>query len=300
MVVGIFVVEDKKVRYNIYVTKEKIKGEQSVSMGIPEYEINSFSDFNEQISNAYKEGYTFYRGDKVKDNNEENLLFTSFDKKKDGKFIFEGKDCDNLINDFMSIALSKMSYIPTNYFEKMLTAQHYGIPTRLQDWSESPLVALFFATSNSKELKEDDYCVMWCLNPLKLNAKTKRIVSDLTNNTYIPNISLDASREIALGYIDSFYGLEPKAEHGLFPIAIRTYKINPRIEAQKGVFLIYPRERKSLIEFEDVDQYLIKLIIKKSVAEELENLLAIYKINNYQLFPEISSIALDVKKGYER
>lgn len=64
--------------------------------------------------------------------------------------------------------------------------------------------------------------------------------------------------------------------------------------------MIYPRERKSLIEFEDVDQYLIKLIIKKSVAEELENLLAIYKINNYQLFPEISSIALDVKKGYER
>ena len=45
---------------------------------------------------------------------------------------------------------------------------------------------------------------------------------------------------------------------------------------------------------------MIKLIIKKSVAEELENLLAIYKINNYQLFPEISSIALDVKKGYER
>lgn len=269
-------------------------------MAISEYEINSFNNFNERISEAYRKGFTFYRGDKVKDNNEGNLLYTSFDKKKNGNFIFEGKDCDNLINDFMSIALSKMSYIPTNYFEKMLTAQHYGIPTRLQDWSESPLVALFFATSNSKELKDNDYCVMWCLNPLKLNAKTKRIVSDLTNNTYIPNISLDVSSEIALGYIDSYYGQEAKAEHDLFPIAIRTYKINPRIEAQKGVFLIYPRERKSLIEFEDVEQYLIKFIIKKSVAEELENLLAIYKINNYQLFPEISSIALDVKKSYER
>lgn len=86
------------------------------------------------------------------------------------------------INDFMSIALSKMSYIPTNYFE-----------------------------------------------------------------IYIPNISLDASSEIALGYIDSFYGQDPKGDHNLFPIAIRTYKINPRIEAQKGVFLIYPRERKSSI-----------------------------------------------------
>lgn len=278
----------------------KLSQTRSKYMAIPEYEINSFVEFNEQVSKAYAAGYTFFRGDKVIDNNVENLLLTSFDKKKDGNFIYEGKDCDNLINDFMSVALSQMSYIPTNYFEKMLTAQHYGIPTRLQDWSESPLVALFFSTSNSKGLKDDDYCVLWCLNPLELNAKSKRIVSDLTNNTYIPNISLDASREIALGYIESFYGQEPKAEHDLFPIAIRTYKINPRIEAQKGVFLIYPRERKSLIEFEGVEQYLIKFIIKKSVAEELENMLSVYKINNYQLFPEIASIALDVKKSYER
>ncbi len=269
-------------------------------MAITEYTINSFNEFNERISEAYKDGFSFFRGDKVLGGDEENLLLTSFDKKKNGEYIFEGKDCDNLINDFMSIALSKMSYIPTNYFEKMLTAQHYGIPTRLQDWSESPLVALFFATSNSKTLKEEDYCIIWCLNPLELNAKSKRIVSDLTNNTYIPNISLDSSREIALGYIDSYYGQDPKAEHDLFPIAIRTYKINPRIEAQKGVFLIYPRERKSLMEFGDVEQYLMKFIIKKDVAEELENILSMYKINNFQLFPEISSIALDVKKSYER
>lgn len=269
-------------------------------MAIKEYEINSLSEFNEKISEAHKNGFTFFRGDKVIDNNQENLLLTSFDKKKNGKYIFEGEDCDNLINDFMSTALSRMSYIPTNYFEKMLTAQHYGIPTRLQDWSESPLVALFFSTSNSKKLKDDDYCVLWCLNPIKLNEKSRRIVSDLTSSTYIPNISLDSSHESALGYIDSYYGVEPKADNNLFPIAIRTYKINPRIEAQKGVFLIYPRARKSLIEFEDAEQYLIKYIIKKDVAEELESLLSIYKINNYQLFPEISSIALDVIRNYER
>lgn len=37
-------------------------------MAISQYEINSFSEFNERISEAYKEGFTFYRGDKVKGN----------------------------------------------------------------------------------------------------------------------------------------------------------------------------------------------------------------------------------------
>ena len=269
-------------------------------MAIPEYIINDFSSFNTEVTKAYEKGFIFFRGDKVIDNNDENLLLTSFDKKKNGSYIFEGNDCDNMINDFISISLSRMSYIPTNYFEKMLMAQHYGIPTRLQDWSESPLVSLFFASSNSKSLKVDDYCIMWCLNPLILNQKTNQVVSDTSNSTYIPNISLDSSSESALGYIERYYGLEPKVGNGSFPIAIQTYKINPRIEAQKGVFLIYPRARKSLIEFDDVDQFLIKFIIKKDVAEQLENLLAIYKINNFQLFPEISSIALDVIRNYER
>lgn len=265
-----------------------------------EYKIDSFDSFNARINELYQKGYTFFRGDKVQNNDEENLLLTSFDKKKNGDYIFQGKDCDNMINDFMSVSLSKMTYIPTNYFEKMLMAQHYGVPTRLQDWSESPLVSLFFSTSGSKNMKSDDYCIIWCLNPMKLNSMTKRVVSESTNETYIPNISLDAKEDSSLGYINDYYGLSPKAEVGLYPIAIRTYKINPRIEAQKGVFLIYPRARKSLLEFEHVEDFLIKLIISKEVAEELEKILGMYKINNYQMFPEISSIAKDVINMYER
>lgn len=72
-------------------------------------------------------------------------------------------------NDFQSKAsLFKSPSLPLDEYSNWLTLmQHYGLPTRLLDWSRSPLVALYFAVSDESQYNKDG-CI-WMLTPWKLN-----------------------------------------------------------------------------------------------------------------------------------
>jgi hypothetical protein len=54
---------------------------------------------------------------------------------------------------------------PETEAETIALAQHYGVPTRLLDWTESPYIAAFFAFANLTSASDPDARVaIWCLD----------------------------------------------------------------------------------------------------------------------------------------
>ncbi|MFN4235056.1 MAG: FRG domain-containing protein [Bacteroidia bacterium] len=80
----------------------------------------------------------------------------------------------NMFNDFVLNAKPYLNHELTSKLDQLIIAQHHGVPTRLLDWTENALTALYFATENPPQDSEE-YIVVWVVG---LDRNSNIIIKD--------------------------------------------------------------------------------------------------------------------------
>lgn len=173
-------------------------------------------------------------------------------------------------------------------FDWLFLMQHYGVPTRLLDWSESPLVALYFAVDDPDKHGSED-AALWGLRPSELNKNANII--DKEEEFFIPAFEDD---ELGNYTVKSL----KVGRTSLLPVAAIATRNNERIQAQHGVFTIHHHPKTPIENVGDsthVTKYIIPADKKRHVLGQLQLL----GITRFQLFPELASIGHVIKAGLE-
>src|ERR1700679_3623933 len=85
---------------------------------------------------------------------------------------FDGADENEIRHEFQSRALQLIQgRLPADKWEWYFLMQHYGVPTRLLDWTENVLIAAYFAVAEN-DGKTD--AAIWVLDPAWPNRKLRR------------------------------------------------------------------------------------------------------------------------------
>lgn len=143
----------------------------------------------------------------------------------------------------------------------LVYAQHFGMKTRLLDWTSNPLTALWFACSN--EFKKDVDSVVYILK----NAET---------------FLLDKSKETSPFDRTKTRVLKPTLN-------------NERIIAQAGWFTAhkYSNSAKCFVDLRtntDIETSIIEVTVPKGIKPSILESLNVFGINSQVLFPDVIGI----------
>ena len=147
-----------------------------------------------------------------------------------------------LVKLFKESSIPYLEHTPNNELEWLAVAQHYGLPTRLLDWTYNPLVATYFAIESTPDNDGAIYILSGC-STIQIPSKTNPYKLDKVYKYRPPYISARIQNQAGLFTVH--HEPDTSFEHDKLKKVVIPLKMKPAIK--KTLFkyginqrLIYP------------------------------------------------------------
>ena len=200
-----------------------------------------------------------------------------------------------LLENFINYVRIEDPSINESIWKAMVIGQHYGLPTRLLDWTHSTLVALHFATleDNLDKLGKRD-CVVWRIDLRDLNRNLPQKYRDYLESKDTFVFSLDGLAELApdIDRYDADMGDQAM-------VCFEPPSVDQRIVNQYSFFTAIPSAVRDLEAFlETHTEKTVKYVIDRKLRWQLRDILDQLNINERMIHPGTDGIARWLARHY--
>lgn len=186
---------------------------------------------------------------------------------------------------------SGVEHIPKSKLSWLSVMQHYGVPTRLIDFTTSPYIALYFALETYDPLSQKDFSIF------------------AIDYTAIMEVSIQYFRKADTKFLETRATLQGKQD-AVFDDVVDRYsydiawvtepmELNARIDRQSGTFLVAGNLEKTIESIVNLPLYesakLLKIRIPARLYEGVYVALRKMSINSKSIYGDLAGLAKSIR-----
>ena len=200
----------------------------------------------------------------------------------------------HLLRNFIKYAEERPDARHDSVWHWLALAQHHGLPSRMLDWTYSPLVALHFVTEAPGAFDEDG--VVWCVDyhgaKTSLPSRLRDVLEREASDVFTPELLADAVQSLdelrAVSDQPALLFLEPPS-------------LDQRIVTQYALFSLLTHAEADMQQWVERHAELCKrVVIPSAIKWEIRDKLDQANVTERVLYPGLDGLCRWLRRYYER